>query len=342
VLGHAVLLGAVTAALGPGAVPAPTVAGTTSAQVQVPLSAAALARVEQARLTGVARAYAEAERAEALDLALAAGLAGEVAATIAQVTVPEADGSLLEDLRAAQWELETAPRAGTPDADPTSGSLDEAAALEAAAQRVFAISLEIETGRQTVVDEQRLRAQHVTTLEQAAEAATSIAEPIALEAPVAEPVAFAGPVAPVGDGADDPWPNGRIPTSTLCAPRIAPGALLRCDAAEALDELSAAYRADHGSDLVVTSGYRSVDEQAALKRARGWLAAPPGRSNHGRGIAVDLAGMGGLGQFDAPGYRWMRQHAPAFGWHHPRAMQPGGSAPPEPWHWEFAGTTSEG
>src|SRR5690606_14489424 len=119
---------------------------------------------------------------------------------------------------------------------------------------------------------------------------------------------------------DDPWPNGRIPLVTLCAPQIAPTALLRCDAAAALDALSEAYRAEHGSDLVVTSGYRSFEQQADLKRVKGWLAAPAGRSNHGRGIAVDLAGMGGLGEFDAPAYQWMRRHAPAFGWHHPAAM----------------------
>jgi LAS superfamily LD-carboxypeptidase LdcB len=61
----------------------------------------------------------------------------------------------------------------------------------------------------------------------------------------------------------------------------------------------------------------------------------PGTSNHGWGLAVDLGGIGGLGQFDRPGYRWLQEHAGAHGWHHPRIMEPGGGGPQEPWHWEF-------
>jgi hypothetical protein len=75
-----------------------------------------------------------------------------------------------------------------------------------------------------------------------------------------------------------------------------------------------------------------------VKAARGHLAATPGRSNHGRAVAVDLGGFGGVGDFTAAPYLWMKAHAEAFGWHHPRVMEPGGSGPQEPWHWEF-GTT---
>jgi LAS superfamily LD-carboxypeptidase LdcB len=61
----------------------------------------------------------------------------------------------------------------------------------------------------------------------------------------------------------------------------------------------------------------------------------PGSSNHGRGLAVDFADLGSLGQFSAPAYTWMQDHAGDFGWHHPSIMEPGGGGPPEPWHWEF-------
>ena len=45
--------------------------------------------------------------------------------------------------------------------------------------------------------------------------------------------------------------------------------------------------------------------------------------------------FGGVGQFTAPAYLWMKEHAGEFGWNHPAAMEPGGSAPQEPWHWEY-------
>jgi hypothetical protein len=130
--------------------------------------------------------------------------------------------------------------------------------------------------------------------------------------------------------------NGRIPTALLCAPAFAPTALLRCDAAAALETVNEAYRAKFGEDLVVTSAYRTYEQQAALKIAKGWLAAPAGRSNHGLGVAVDLGGFGALGQFDSPRYRWMLEHGEQFGWFHPEAMRPGGGGPPEPWHFEFS------
>lgn len=72
-----------------------------------------------------------------------------------------------------------------------------------------------------------------------------------------------------------------------------------------------------------------------VKASRGFLAASPGTSNHGRGLAVDLAGVGALGQFDLPTYLWLKANSEAYGWYHPEHMEPGGSSPQEPWHWEF-------
>ncbi|MCL3862376.1 M15 family metallopeptidase [Actinotalea sp. K2] len=130
-------------------------------------------------------------------------------------------------------------------------------------------------------------------------------------------------------------PNGQIPTDALCGVSFARDALIRCDAAAALEELNAAYRADFGTDLTIVSSYRSYDRQVAVKRSRGSLAATPGTSNHGLALAVDFGGFGGLGQFGSANYRWMKANAERFGWYHPRIMQPGGGGPQEPWHWEF-------
>lgn len=135
--------------------------------------------------------------------------------------------------------------------------------------------------------------------------------------------------------AADDSPNGAIPADVLCGVPFAPKALLRCDAAQALEELDRAYRADFGTDLTVVGSYRSYAEQVGVKELRGDLAAAPGSSNHGRALAVDFAGFGSVGQFGDSTYLWMKDNAGAFGWNHPELMEPGGGGPQEPWHWEF-------
>ena len=130
-------------------------------------------------------------------------------------------------------------------------------------------------------------------------------------------------------------PNGQIPREVLCGVAFDSDTLLRCDAARALEQLNAAYRGQFGQNLSVTSSYRDYDGQVEARNARGGLAATPGTSNHGRGLATDLDGFGDVGEFDTPSYIWMAANAGAFGWIHPSYMGPGGSGPLEPWHWEY-------
>lgn len=135
--------------------------------------------------------------------------------------------------------------------------------------------------------------------------------------------------------------NGRIPEDALCGLSFAPDELLRCDAADALEALNAAYRADFGRDLDVVSSYRSYSAQVSTRYSRGYLAAQPGTSNHGLGLAVDFGDFGGLGNFRTANYRWMQEHGPRHGWFHPDFMEPGGGGPQEPWHWEFGEDTAQ-
>lgn len=130
-------------------------------------------------------------------------------------------------------------------------------------------------------------------------------------------------------------PNGRIPLEVLCGVTFAPDVHLRCDAASALDALDAAYHASHHGHLVVVSSYRDLADQVEVKATRGDLASTPGASNHGRGVAIDLAGLGAVDDFAEPTYLWLKAHAAAYGWTHPTAMEPGGDGPAEPWHWEY-------
>jgi hypothetical protein len=136
-------------------------------------------------------------------------------------------------------------------------------------------------------------------------------------------------------GAADGWRgygNGKMPADSLC--RVAPGQKLRCDAAAAYGELAAAYKADFHKELCITDSYRSYRAQIDLLRRKPTLAAFPGTSNHGWGLAVDLCD--GVNEFGTPQYEWLIAHAAAYGWVHPEWAREGGSRQ-EPWHWEFAG-----
>ncbi|GEL97763.1 M15 family metallopeptidase [Cellulomonas terrae] len=135
----------------------------------------------------------------------------------------------------------------------------------------------------------------------------------------------------------DGYTNGNIPLKVLCPVAFAPSHRLRCDAAEALARLNVAFRADFGHDLRITGAYRTLEEQISTRAAKGTMAAVPGTSNHGWGLAIDLDQVNG---YRAAPYVWLKAHAMTYGWHHPVYMDEGGRGPHEPWHWEF-GTSDD-
>ena len=130
------------------------------------------------------------------------------------------------------------------------------------------------------------------------------------------------------------FPNGRIPLPALCPLWGTSGQLLRADAAAAFDGMSKAFGAEFGEPIYVTDSYRSYEEQVAVKILKPDLAAMPGTSNHGWGVALDLCG--GIQSFSTPQHEWMVVNSMAYGWFHPLWAQADGSKP-EAWHWEFAG-----
>ncbi|GAA1863292.1 D-alanyl-D-alanine carboxypeptidase family protein [Myceligenerans crystallogenes] len=128
------------------------------------------------------------------------------------------------------------------------------------------------------------------------------------------------------------YANGRIPADVLCPLAFAPGHLLRCDAAERLTALNAGYEQQFGVSIPITDSYRSYEAQLAVKAAKPYLAAVPGTSNHGWGIAVDFGSPIHTGV--SAQYTWLRLHGPDFGWDNPVWARLDGSKP-EPWHFEF-------
>jgi len=132
--------------------------------------------------------------------------------------------------------------------------------------------------------------------------------------------------------------NGQIPASSLCT--LFDGhTQMRADAAVALAKLNEAYVAKFGSDMCLESGYRTLAQQYAVKAERGGLAATPGTSNHGWGLAVDFCSR----ETSGARWTWLKENGPLYGFQNPSWAQPGGSGPHEPWHWEFvAGVAEDG
>ena len=262
--------------------------------------------------------------------------AAEVAAT--EVTTLAATGTAATDVPALSAEPSDSPAPTTTPADGTLTAVGRAQAptVLAATNPAALVALDGATSEEllrtaeevSALVEQVRRAAEDAAAAQAAAAQAAEEARIAAEQAAAEE--FARKIA-----AADAAPNGDIPVDVLCAVSFDAEVLLRCDAAAALELLNVAFRDHFGHDLSVSDSYRTYDEQVAAKANRGDLAATPGTSNHGRGLAIDLNGFGAVGQFDRPFYRWMAQNARDFGWHHPRYMSPGGSGPLEPWHWEY-------
>ena len=166
----------------------------------------------------------------------------------------------------------------------------------------------------------------------------------ALVPPAAVPPA-AGPATPgpatlVLPGCDgkahdaDGYANGRLPTAVLCELPGGSGERLRPDAAVAFVGLAAGYQAAFGEPICLTDSYRTLGQQQQLRRSKPRLAARPGSSEHGWGLAVDLSC--GVQSFRTEQHAWMRENAGTYGWFLPDWARRGGSRP-EPWHWEFSG-----
>jgi len=125
--------------------------------------------------------------------------------------------------------------------------------------------------------------------------------------------------------------NGALSSDGLCEIPWAERFSLRADAATVLAVMNTAYRAKFNTDLCLESGYRTIGDQRRLKSIKGGLAATPGKSNHGWGLAVDFCRT----TVSGASWTWLNDNGPTFGWVNPGWARSGGSGPYEPWHWEY-------
>ena len=118
--------------------------------------------------------------------------------------------------------------------------------------------------------------------------------------------------------------NGRIPAGALSQVGDTRHRLW-APAADSLTRLTAdAKRA--GVNIGITDSYRPYAEQVDLARrkglySQGGLAAKPGTSDHGWGMAVDL-------DLNSQAQAWMRANAAKYGFKE--------DTPREPWHWAYS------
>jgi D-alanyl-D-alanine carboxypeptidase len=122
--------------------------------------------------------------------------------------------------------------------------------------------------------------------------------------------------------------NGKIPASALEQVGNTRHKLW-APAAESLTRLMADAKKD-GVTIGITDSYRPYAEQVDLARrkglySQGGLAAKPGTSEHGWGMAADL-------DLNAQGLAWMKQHGAEYGYVN--------NVPRESWHWAYKPKTS--
>lgn len=113
------------------------------------------------------------------------------------------------------------------------------------------------------------------------------------------------------------------------------GVALRPEAAGALLLLALEFYAVFGVRLVALEGMRNLERQnfywnRYVNRLKGWtVAAIPGTSMHGWGLAIDFGGAIQSSAIDM--HRWLAANAPRFGWEWT------GRDFGEPWHLDYTG-----
>ena len=283
--------------------------------------------VARARLAAVVSAAYRQPRPSDISLAFAAAPGELSTAVLASAELDHVQGNVADVVEAAAAKDEQA-----------RGLVREAERLEAdAVTRTADLAAQVVALR-TTAEQTQVRLENAATQLREAQAAQEAARIAALDDEARKKALAAAQersLADVSGGralcawtSTAGYANGFLPPEVLCPLTAASGHRLRADAARAFDRMAKAY------DLCLTDSYRSYGSQVDVYARKPGLAAVPGTSNHGLGVAVDLCG--GVETFGTPAYRWMAANAPRYGWVHPSWAEQGGSRP-EPWHWEFVG-----
>lgn len=117
---------------------------------------------------------------------------------------------------------------------------------------------------------------------------------------------------------------------------------LREDAAKSFKRLNDAFKSEFGKNILINDTYRNYDRQVkerlqAEKSGNPGLAAVPGTSAHGWGLAIDI-NSGGWGTDIV---KWFKNTGSKYGWSQPSSWpyynkkDIGKNSPLESWHWQY-------
>lgn len=110
---------------------------------------------------------------------------------------------------------------------------------------------------------------------------------------------------------------------------------------QAMDEMFAAAEADGVNDFIITSGYRSREEQRAIYAAStDGKAAKPGESEHETGLAFDVMSLDNIHFELTRQFEWLSQNCAKYGFiiRYPEGEEDITGFPYEPWHYRYVGT----
>lgn len=107
---------------------------------------------------------------------------------------------------------------------------------------------------------------------------------------------------------------------------------------EAMDAMFAAAQKEGVKGFIITSGYRSREEQKEIfSTSTDGTAARPGESEHETGLAFDVTTMGDENFELTPQFEWLSKHCAEFGFiiRYPKGMEDVTGYPYEPWHYRY-------
>ena len=295
------------------------------------------ADVLQAQAADAAAVHAATVRADAR--ATLAAAAEHARATLAATQDGVADDAVRQSLVAVLAEADAALAATDPAAATGTTGARSATGLRAVTAALAAADAAVGAAHEAWLQAEAAAAAAAAaerpTPKPAAEPAAGAAAP-SCETTYNGPPFYTSPATSGGDGS-----NGKLPPEALTAiswdvdPHGTPYYLTNA-AAAALERLNSGFRARFGHSLDLDLTYRDYDTQVAMRAALGSIAATPGTSSHGTGLALDVPELPCEYGWDTPQRDWLVSNGPAYGWVSPSWAGRNGSNP-EYWHFEYRG-----
>jgi len=109
----------------------------------------------------------------------------------------------------------------------------------------------------------------------------------------------------------------------------------------AIETMFSAAEKDGVDGFIVTSGYRSFDNQAEVfANSPDGIAAQPGTSEHETGLAFDVTAYGNENFELTPQFEWLSEHCGEYGFilRYPKGKEDITGYSYEPWHYRYVGT----